>query len=112
MNSLGDGAYEISNFRGKLRRISDFGNLTDDGAADDDSICEACHGGGLFWVRDAESHSHRYLGEGTDGGNTFCDIGRKAGLLAGNSFTGDIVDESLGGIGDLLEALRRRRRGD
>ena len=112
MHRLGDGTYEICNLGGKLRAVADLRNLTDDGAADDNSICKTCHGGGLLWIRDSESHSHGHLCECPDGGDTFSDIGREAGLLTGDSFSGNIIDETFGGISDLFEALWWRRRGN
>ena len=105
MHSFSDGADEIGYLVSELRDVSVFADLAHNGASDDNAISESSNGRGLLGIRDSESYGHRHLGEGTDGGDPFGNIRREAGLLAGDAFARDVVDETLGGISDLLESI-------
>lgn len=107
-----DGVSQRTNeFLDPLREVrvsSVFADFSDDGAAHDDAICETRDIRGLLRRGNAEADGN---GEGGVPANfrdaRFDGVGER-GLLAGDAFARDIVDESLGGGAKARHALGRR----
>ena len=112
LDRLGDGGDESVDFGVEIGMSSKFADPADDGAADDDSVAFLRDFRCLFGSGNAESNGDGEVRVAFDFANLGADARREAGLLAGDAFAGDVVNEALGGFRNQLHAIGRSRRGD
>ena len=109
---LGYGLDEFDDFFGEVLGGAVLADAANDGAADDHGIGLAGDFGGLVGSGNAEADGHGKRGVFFDLGDLGGDADREAGLLAGDAFARDLVNETLGGFRDEFHALRWGRGRD